>query len=70
MPIVEAVGVSANSVSPARKALARQIEAAMVKAIEDACAEGLRVNEDAAKIRDRMMAARAAVLSAALEPPA
>ena len=62
MPIVEAVAVSASSLSPQRKELAKRIEAAMVEAVQKACADGLRLNEDAAQIRERMMAAREEVL--------
>lgn len=68
--IVAAVGVSANALSPRGKERAKIVEAAMQQAIVEACAEGLRVNEDAAEIRARMMAARAKALAELNAPPA
>ena len=55
--IVEAVGVSANSLSrePGAKNRSKLIEAAMVKAIEDTRAKGIT---DPVKIREAMMEAR------------
>lgn len=68
--IVAAVGVSANALGPGGKERAKIVEAAMQQAIVDACAEGLRVNEDATEIRARMMAARAKALAELNAPPA
>lgn len=61
--IASAVGVSSSSLNPAHKSLAARVQAAMVAAVERACADGLRTDEDAAEIRSRMMAARERVLN-------
>jgi hypothetical protein len=53
--IVTAVGVSSSSLSRAGSAAAAEIEAAMVKAIETANAEGIN---DPDEIKRRMTAAR------------
>jgi len=59
--IVEAVGVSANALDPARRPLAKQIEEAMSQAVRDAQAEGVT---DADELKRRMSAARARVRGA------
>lgn len=53
--IVEAVGVSANVLDPARRELAKRIEAAMSQAVLDAMAEGVT---DPAQIKAWMLEAR------------
>ena len=62
--IAAAVGVSANSSLGGwtGKVRAEAIQKAMRAAIQQACAEGLRVNEDAAEIKARIMQARQRVL--------
>lgn len=62
--IVAAVGISANSSmgGPARIERVERIQAAMDKAVLDACADGLRVSEDAEQIRERVLAARQRIL--------
>jgi hypothetical protein len=61
---VFAVGTSSHTLdqTQAGKARAKAIEAAMSQAVLDASAEGLDVNKDAAKVRERMMAYRQAVI--------
>lgn len=59
--IVEAVGVSANSVSPAGRSRAKEIEAAMSDAVRQCYADGIT---DPAKMKERMMAARQALIDA------
>jgi len=56
--IVEAVGVSVNALDPARRPLAKRIEAAMTQAVVAAQAEGVT---DADELTRRMLAARARV---------
>jgi len=53
--IVEAVGVSANALDPARRPIAERIEAAMTQAVRDAQAEDVT---DPDEIRRRMLEAR------------
>ena len=62
--IAAGVGVSANvfAKGAAGKSLEQEIQKAMEQAVIDASAEGLRVDADAAQIRERMMAARQKVL--------
>lgn len=55
MPIVEAVGISANSSLGRNKALARAIEKAMSDAVLEANAAGIT---DPVKVKEAMMAAR------------
>lgn len=55
---MEAVGAGSMAISPRHGSLAKRVEQAMVEAIRDAYASGIT---DAAEIRRRMMAARAAV---------
>jgi hypothetical protein len=64
--IVAAVGVSSSATAkgPNQKALSRHVEAAMQRAVTDAMAEGISV-EDSVTMKARMMAARKAVLDAA-----
>jgi 2-methylaconitate cis-trans-isomerase PrpF len=69
---VFAVGASSHTLNqtPSGKARAAAIEAAMSQAVLDASAEGLDVNKDAAKVRERMMAARQRVIDEYNAPPA
>lgn len=63
--IVEAVGVSVGvpvDASVARKSRAKDIEAAMVRAIEDAMRDGVDMHREPDEYRRRMMAARAKVV--------
>ncbi len=57
--VVEAVGVSANSLSHAGRSRAKEIEAAMSAAVNQCFADGVT---DPAKMKERMMSARQAVI--------
>ncbi len=58
--VVEAVGVSANSVANADRSRAKAIEAAMSAAVSQCYADGIT---DPVKVKERMMAARQAVIA-------
>lgn len=58
MAIVAAVMSSSFSINANRKALAIEVQKAMAQAVHQALADGLRVDEDAPQVRERMMAAR------------
>ena len=59
--IVEAVGTASGSMVSGQGSRSKRIEAAMTKAVEDALAEGVPM-DDVETIKARKMAARAAVL--------
>lgn len=58
MPIFEAVAAASAVRGPNGRVLAPLIQQAMTAAVEKALADGLRPDEDAAEIRERMQQAR------------